>query len=233
VTPRPGEQHLPGSGPGVNAQMPRRRRGLVRTGWGLRGSERNSVADLVNLDRKDVVRTGALGTIRPHTVLLVEATSPSVLSAYPGREVDLASGPYVLNRRIHQDPSHSRPCKVFRDIQASELRGPHGDVVLGARQHVRVADDTTSLLRDEDLRAGGGVRRALGRSRRWSRPRTWPPVAPPARDRDSSSAARRRSPPRWLGHRPVVPHGRRVRQPRAQSSPKDALGRVAVASRRN
>jgi hypothetical protein len=70
------------------------------------------------------VRTGALGTVRPHAVLLVEATSPSVLSAYPGREVDLASGPCVLNRRIHQDPSHSRPCNVFRDIQASELRGP-------------------------------------------------------------------------------------------------------------
>ena len=68
--------------------------------------------------------------------------------------MDLAGGPYVLNRRIHQDPSHSRPCNVFRDVQASELRGPRGDVVLLARQHVRVANDKTSLLRDEDGEPG-------------------------------------------------------------------------------
>ena len=62
-----------------------------------------------------------------------------------------------------------------------------------------------------------------GRARR-GRVRTGLPGPPPPGDRGSSSAAKQRSLPRVLGHRPLVPHERRVRQPREQSSPRDALG---------
>jgi len=109
----------------------------------------------MHLGRQDVVGTAALGTIWPHTVLLVEATSTAVLSAYPEREEALVRGVRVLDRRIRQGRRHSRPRNLFRDVEAAKFGGLGGDVCVGARQHVRVADDMATQLRDEDGRAGG------------------------------------------------------------------------------
>jgi broad specificity phosphatase PhoE len=99
------------------------------------------------------VGPGPIGTIRPHTVLLVEATSPAVLLAHPQREGTLSGCTRALDRRIHQGGSRAPPCNLFRDVDAAEFGGLGGDIGVGTRQHVRVADDTTSQLRDEDGRA--------------------------------------------------------------------------------
>jgi hypothetical protein len=64
----------------------------------------------MHLERKDVVRTGALATIQLQTILLVEAPGPAVLSAYPDREEPVASGTGMIDRRLHQRLSHPRPC---------------------------------------------------------------------------------------------------------------------------
>jgi hypothetical protein len=124
--------------------------------------ERHSVANLVDLDRQDLVLTRALATVRLQPTFLVEATSPAVLSAYPGREETVASGTGTLDCRLHQGSGHARPCNVLGHLAAPELGGSGRDVGVGARQHVRVTDDTTSPLRDEDHRAGGEFSETLG-----------------------------------------------------------------------
>lgn len=59
------EQHLPAPASVLSSKV-------VESGRGSRLGparlERHSVANLVHLGRQDVVRTGALGTIRPHAV---------------------------------------------------------------------------------------------------------------------------------------------------------------------
>jgi hypothetical protein len=123
--------------------------------------QRHAVPNLVNLDRQDLVRTGALGTIRLQAALLVEATSPAILSANPGRDDAVAGGTRMLHRRLHQGSSHARPRNILGDVKAAELRGPGGDVRVGARQHVHLADDLTGQLRDGDGRAGGELSEPL------------------------------------------------------------------------
>jgi hypothetical protein len=54
-------------------------------------------------------------------VLLVEATSPAVLSAHPEREDALSGGTRALDRRIYQGSGYSRPCNLFRDVEAPEF----------------------------------------------------------------------------------------------------------------
>src|SRR6266511_5704827 len=96
----------------------------------------------MHLGRKDVVGSGAPGTIPPHTVLLVKATSPAVLSANPEREDVMSGGTRVLDRGIHQGWSHVRPCNLFRNVDAAQFGGLGLDIGVRAPPHVRVADDT-------------------------------------------------------------------------------------------
>jgi hypothetical protein len=96
------------------------------------------------------------------TVLLVEATGPAVLLSHPGREEPVAGGTGVIDRCLHQGLSHARPCNVLHHVEAAELQRSGGDVGIGARQHVRVADDPTSPPRDEDGRPLGEFSEPLG-----------------------------------------------------------------------
>jgi hypothetical protein len=150
----PGDSTFPVGTEGQCSDTMRTKRAVRTPAGSARFRERHSVANLVNLDRQDFVRTGAFGTIQPHAVLLVEATSPAALSAHPEREGTLTGCTSALDRRIHQGASHARSRNLFRDVDAPEFGGLRGDIDVGARQHVRVADDTTSHLRDEDGRAG-------------------------------------------------------------------------------
>jgi hypothetical protein len=117
--------------------------------------QRHAVADLVDLYRQDVVPPRPLAAIRMKTVLLVEATRPAVLLSYPAREEAVTGGSGMTERRSHQGLSRTGPGDVLSHIEAAQLRGSCWDVRIGARQHVRVADDSSGPLRDEDRRAVG------------------------------------------------------------------------------
>ena len=105
----------------------------------------------------------------------------------------MASGTGMIDRRLHQRLSHPRPCNPLGHVDAAEIGCPRRDVRIGARQHVRVADDPTGPLRHEDGGARGKLRQPFGEvgggflygaSRFFS-----------ARDRDGSSAPKLRLPP--------------------------------------
>jgi hypothetical protein len=95
------------------------------------------------------VRSRPLAAIRSESVLLVEATCPAVLLAYPAREETVPGCAGMNDRRLHQGLRNARSRDVLGHVEAAELRGPGGDIAVWAPQYVCLANDSASALGDE------------------------------------------------------------------------------------
>jgi hypothetical protein len=83
--------------------------------------QRHPVANLVQLDRQDGMRTRTLATVRLQPPLRIKATRPFVALTYPQRQEAVARGTRVVDYHLHQALRHPRPRDLLGHVEAVEF----------------------------------------------------------------------------------------------------------------